>query len=69
MPSPETPKTAEQWFTVAKVTEITSLGRSFLYEEMTAGRLRSKKVKGSRRIAESDLAEWQAKFNGADQSN
>lgn len=63
-PIPETPTTAEQWFTVAKVAEITSMGRTFLYEEMSAGRLRSKKVGGSRRIAESELVEWQARFNG-----
>ena len=61
----EAPKAAEPWHKVTKVMEMTSFGRSFLYGEMQAGRLPSKKVGGSRRISESDLAEWQGKFDGS----
>ena len=60
----EAPK-AEQWYTVTGVMALTSFGRSFLYAEMQAGRLPSKKVGGSRRISESNLAAWQSRFDGS----
>ena len=61
----EAGKHAEKWFTIKGVCEITSLGKSFIYEEIAAGRLKSKKVGDARRISESQLAEWQAAFDGA----
>lgn len=61
---PEKP-TVENWYSPAQVMRITSFGRTFIYGEMEAGRLRSVKARGGRRIPESALAEWQASFDGA----
>lgn len=55
----------ERWMRVGEVMQITSLGRTFLYAEMSAGRLKSVKAGGARRVRESDLKAWMASFNGA----
>jgi excisionase family DNA binding protein len=55
----------EKWFTVADAMEITGFKRTYIYQEREAGRLRSIKAGGGRRIPESALAEWQARFNGS----
>lgn len=55
----------EQWHTPAKVCEITSFGKSFIYQKMASGELKSKKVGAGRRISDSQLADWQASFDGA----
>lgn len=63
--SPET-KSPEKWLKVhPDVTGITRLSRTTLYAEMSAGRLKSVKCGGSRRIKESDLVAWQAGFDGS----
>jgi excisionase family DNA binding protein len=49
----------EQWYRVAEVQKLLGLGRSFLYEQMDAGHLRSVKVGGAKRISESALVEFQ----------
>ena len=61
----EKPKTVEKWYRVTEAMAVTGFGRTFLYSEMEAGRLRSVKAGGGRRIPESALAEWQAKFDGS----
>ena len=55
----------EKWYRVNAIMSVTGMGRTFLYCEMEAGRLKSKKVGGARVVTESALAEWQARFNGA----
>jgi hypothetical protein len=57
------PTTVERWYTVTEVMGMTGFGRTFLYGQMVTGRLRSKKVSGSRRIPESAVVEWQSKFD------
>ena len=57
--------TVQQWYTVPMVMEITGFKKTFIYAEMEAGRLRSVKAGGGRRIPESALAEWQASFDGS----
>ena len=59
-----TAATVERWYRVDDVMQLTGFGRTFLYAEMEKGRLRSVKVGGGRRIPESSLIEWQARFNG-----
>ena len=54
----------EKWFRVNEVMKITGFGRSFLYGQMDAGTLRSKKVGGARVIPESALIEFQQRFDG-----
>jgi excisionase family DNA binding protein len=44
---------------------LTGFKRTFIYAQMEAGNLRSVKAGGGRRIPESALAEWQAKFDGS----
>jgi excisionase family DNA binding protein len=62
----EAPRPAvEQWYTIPEVSGITKFGRTALYQEIGAGRLKSKKVGGARRVSESQLAEWQASFDGS----
>ena len=61
----EKPKAVEKWFTVYEAMGMTGFKRTFLYGEMEAGRLRSVKAGGGRRIPESALAEWQARFDGS----
>lgn len=41
--------------TIPHVAEMTSWSRSFIYQEMTAGRLRSVRVGRTRRVLESSL--------------
>lgn len=53
-----------RWFKVTDVVRITSMSRSKIYQLMDAGTLKSKKVGGSRRITELDLAEFMASFDG-----
>ncbi|MBS0206625.1 MAG: helix-turn-helix domain-containing protein [Planctomycetes bacterium] len=53
----------EHWNTLTEVSRITGIGRSFLYLEMAAGRLRSKKIGSARRISDSDLVAWQESFD------
>ena len=55
----------EKWFTVAMICELTGFQKSFIYAQMNAGKLRSKKVGDGRRVAECDLAAWQASFDGS----
>ena len=62
---PETAPTVEKWYRVKEAMQLTGFGRSFLYERMAAGQTRSKKVHGARRIPESALAAFQARFNGS----
>jgi len=59
------PKTVEKWYRVHEVMGLTGFGRSFLYEQMGAGNLRSVKCGGARRIPESALVEFQARYNGS----
>lgn len=40
------------------VTEATSLGRSTIYEEIAAGRLRAVKIGRAVRVRSDDLAAW-----------
>jgi excisionase family DNA binding protein len=62
----ESVKTVERWYTVAQVCELTGFHKSFIYAQLTSGKLRSKKVgKDGRRVPESALAEWQASFDGS----
>ena len=55
----------EKWYRVKEASEVTGFGRSFLYERMATGELKSRKVHGARRIPESALAEFQARFDGS----
>ncbi len=55
----------DSWLTVADVCKVTNLARTTIYEEMNSARLRSVKVRGSRRIPASALAEFMARFDGA----
>lgn len=64
-PLKESKAVVERWYSPAQVMAITSFGRTFIYSEMEAGRLRSVKARGGRRIPESALAEWQASFDGS----
>lgn len=57
----------EKWYRVTEVMDLTGLGRTFLYHIMDKGLLRSIKVGGARRIPESALAEFQARFDGSGQ--
>lgn len=57
--------TVEKWYRVKEAMQLTGFGRSFLYERMAAGELKSRKVHGARRIPESALAEFQARFDGS----
>lgn len=59
------PQSVEKWYRVTEAMELTGFGRSFLYARMEGGELRSVKCGGGRRIPESALIEFQAKFNGA----
>lgn len=58
----------ERWYRVEEVMEITGFGRSFIYDQIAAGNLRSVKVGGGRRIPESALADFQARFDGNGES-
>lgn len=53
----------EKWYRVTEVMQITGFGRSFIYSQMEAGNLRSVKCGRGRRIPESAIADFQAKFN------
>ena len=61
----EAPRNVEKWYRVSETMALTGFGRTFLYSQMEAGALRSVKAGGGRRIPESALAEWQAKFDGS----
>ena len=61
----QAPATIEKMYRVREASQVTGLGRSFLYERMTSGELRSKKIHGARRIPESALVEFLAKFDGS----
>ncbi len=61
----EAPRNVEKWYRVFEAMALTGFGRTFLYSQMESGALRSVKAGGGRRIPESALAEWQAKFDGS----
>ena len=65
--TPDAPKTAsvEKWYTVTEAMAVTGFKRTYIYGQMESGALRSVKAGGGRRIPESALAAWQAKFNGS----
>lgn len=67
-PSNERPHAVEKWYRVDEVMQITGFGRSFIYDQMSAGQLRNVKCGAGRRIPESALVEFQAKFNGNDET-
>lgn len=54
----------DSWLTVPDVVKVTNLARTTVYEEINSGRLRSVKVRGSRRIPASALAEFMSRFDG-----
>lgn len=62
---PATLSPGDRWLKVTDVMSRTSLSRSTIYGLMDSGRLKSVKVLGARRIAESALAEFMASFDGA----
>ena len=62
---PET-TTQERWHRIVPtVTTRTSLSRSTIYAAIESGRLRSVKIGGSRRVAESALREFMSSFDGS----
>jgi excisionase family DNA binding protein len=48
----------ERLYDLATVCALTSLGRTFIYGEIAAGRLRSRKCGRRRLVAASDLADY-----------
>ena len=52
-------------FTVEEAASLTSLGRTTLYAEIAAGRLRSCAVGRARRIRAADLEAWVAQLSDA----
>lgn len=62
---PAQPPVIERWLRVhPDVTGITNLSRTTIYGYLDRGLLKSKKIGGSRRISESALAEFMARFDG-----
>ena len=58
-------KTVEKWYRVSEVMALTGFGRSFLYDQMAIGRLRSVKAGAGRRIPESALIAFQQSCDGS----
>jgi len=50
-------------YRIDEAVKATGLGRTFLYERMTRGELKSIKVGGRRLILHSDLVEFLTNFN------
>ena len=59
------PTNVDRWLRVTDAMRITSLGRSSIYQQMELGNLRSVKCGGARRIPESALREFMAKYDGS----
>jgi excisionase family DNA binding protein len=53
----------ERLFKLSEAEQILGLGRTTLYAEIASGRLKSKKIRGARRITESALIEFQWLFD------
>jgi excisionase family DNA binding protein len=62
LPDPAPPKLA---YGIADAVQATSVGRSLLYEEIRAGKLRTFKVGARTLIAADDLTAWLAAYRSA----
>jgi excisionase family DNA binding protein len=51
-------QTAKLAYTLSEVSQLTSVGRSLLYEEIKAQRLKTRKVGRRRIVTSSALTEW-----------
>lgn len=58
------PKKDKLAYSINDVLQIVSVGRSFLYEEIRAGRLKAFKVGKRRLIADEDLRAWISSYRG-----
>lgn len=52
------PRPAESLYTAEEAASVLGKSRTFIYDEINAGRLRSVKVGRSRRIVASDLSDY-----------
>ena len=58
----------EKFWTIREFCERSGVGRSTVYRENAAGRLRFTKIGRSTRIAESDGQKWQEDLRGSGRS-